>query len=165
MTNQPEPDGQTSPSRDALRDTRWLACGIWAAVFVGLLVTSYAGIVGPMSNVDLSLLSLESFQGDFDGDQNTPNRDLIAVVALAVSAVIALVVLFLWALFGRATTALLSSLTDSADSAREVPATVVWLTASGERSALGDILMWSGLAWALLIARPVLVAALRVLTA
>jgi hypothetical protein len=159
VTDAPELIDDESTQIDGV-DGRWIAFAIWGAVLLALLVTSYAGIVGPTSNIDLTLLTLERYQDLSSPEKGGLDTDLIAWVSLAITAAIALGILLLWALFGRATSALLSGLAD--EDGEDQPARA-WV-GGGNRSMLGDLLMWGGLVWALLIARPVLVRALRLLT-
>lgn len=163
MSDEPTTQEATSsPDPASSRQLRWLASGVWALVFVGLLVTSYAGIVGPMSNIDLSLITLEQFQAFDNDDESRPNNELISAAALIITAAIGLLLLWMWAIFGRATTALLSNLSDPPVEAE--PATASWLSPSHDRSSPGDLLMLAGMTWALLVSRPVVIAVLRLLT-
>lgn len=167
MSDQPGPETESVPvlDRESAQQLRWLAGGIWLAVFLGLLVTSYAGIVGPMSNIDLALLNLENFQAGFGDEEYSPDGNLIAGTALVITFVIGILILLLWTMFGRVTTALLGAFSDAERDAVSGPAPSVWLSADGERSTLSDLMLLGGLTWALLILRPVLIGALRILTA
>ena len=162
MSDQPEPTtiGPSSPA--ALRDTRWLSGGIWAAVLVALLVSSRAGLGAGIGVFDFGTLSLVAYSGV---ERSDPNRELAASAALILTVGIALSLVVAWWAFARATQALVAALSDSTDGDEDVPVPGIWLIEGKGRSPLSELATYLGIAWALIVLRPVVVTAIHVFTA
>ena len=160
MSDEPEPTtvGPSSPA--ALRDTRWLSGGIWAAVLVALLVSSRAGLGAGIGVFDFSTLSLIAYDGL---ERSDPNRELAASAALIFTLGIALALVVAWWAFARATQALVAALSDSTGE-EDAPVPGIWLIEGKGRSPLSELATYLGIAWALIVLRPVVVTAIQVFT-
>jgi hypothetical protein len=164
MTDQPDPEPEIVNSTPAaLRDTRWLAGGIWGGLLLALVVTSWGAVTGGGIAGSFGIFPFINLGTQDPADAN-PER--VATVGLIVTAIVAALVLFAWTRFAIATMALVSSLSDSSDDAEDQPATIYWLPATpGARSELVDLLGLVGLAWAAIILRPMVIAAVHIYSA
>jgi hypothetical protein len=159
VSDQPNIEPQP-PSAAALRDTRWLAGGMWGALLLALLVTSWAALRTGGSAIDLSLFSVFFF-----GDQaSDPNRDLAAAASLVITAAIALALVAAWWIFARATQGLLAALADASDGNDDEATPGIWLVEDGRRSPLSDLGTYFGVTWALIIMRPAVIVSIQVFT-
>src|SRR5687768_2957040 len=108
MTDQPDPEPEIVNSTPAaLRDTRWIAGGIWGAALLALLVSSWAAVSGgAIGGAGLFFpylgLGLDSNNGDAD-------PELVASFALIITIALAGVLAFAWWRFATATRQLLAA--------------------------------------------------------
>ena len=162
MSEHPESgEGMLPASAAALRDTRWLAGAIWAAELLALLVTSWAAQRVATSPYDLNFLSvLSSGSGQYN-----PDHKLIAATALVVTAGIAVMLVAAWWAFAKATHALIAALSDSSDTEEDAPVPGIWIAPGAGRSPLSDAASYVGIAWALIILRPAVIAVIQAFTA
>src|SRR5687768_12300988 len=113
MSDQPDSNpGTLSVSPAALRDTRWLAGGIWGGLLLALVVTSWGAVTGGGIAGSFGIFPFINLGTQDPADAN-PER--VATVGLIVTAIVAALVLFAWTRFAIATMALVSSLSDSSD--------------------------------------------------
>jgi hypothetical protein len=162
MTDQRDPEPEIVNSTPAaLRDTRWLAGGIWGAILLTLLVSSWAAVSGgAIGGAGLFFpylgLGLDSNNGEAD-------PELVASFALIITIALAGVLLFAWWRFATATRQLLAGISDVSDHPNADPAPAYWLGGSNAaRSELVDLFPALGVAWALIVIRPVAVLALQI---
>jgi hypothetical protein len=165
MSDQPNSNaGTSSVSPAVLRDTRWLAGGIWGALLLALVVTSWGAVTAGGAATSFSFLSFINLGASQNPDDMNP--DLVATVALVLMAIVSALLVLAWTRFAAATMSLVSSLSDSSDDAEDQPATIYWLpTTPGARSELVDLLGVLGLAWAAIVLRPIVVAAVQIYSA
>ena len=146
----------------ALRDVRWLAGGIWAAVLVALLVTSAVAITA-FTQGSLLTFSARSFTS-IAGNQGT-NGHAVAIAALCLAALEALALFTAWTAFVRATRNLVTAYAYDAGEADEAPAAAEWITdvmyvdsdpndPPAPRMIIADVVQFIGVAWAILIVTP-----------
>ena len=169
MSNQLSSDG-TSPGPGALaalRDARWLAGAIWAGLLLALLFTS-AQAVNSFTQGGLASRFFVSNMNGMDPSQN----HAIALVGLILSGGAALALLGGWWGFVRATRALVVAYSYSADEGEE-PMPAEWVLeathAEGEseaqpnpaRTMVSDVLQYVGIAWAVIIVTPAVLAAVQ----
>ena len=161
MSDQPGSTPELIPaSPAALRDTRWLAGAIWGGLLLALIVTSWAAVTGGGIAATFSYFPFISL-----GNQNPEDMEpeLVATVAVVLTAVVAALVVLAWIRFANATLSLVSSLSDSGDDAEDQPATMYWLpTVPGQRSELVDLVGLIGIAWGTMILRPIVVVAIQI---
>lgn len=162
MSEQPEVAGIAPASPAALRDTRWLAGAMWGAALFAALLTSWAALGGAGATGDAGLFSLLLLGG---GSGPGSDRDLAASASLIISAGIALMLIVVWWALSRATLGLIAALADSSDGPDDAPVPGMWLAQEGGRSALSDMATYLGVAWALIVLRPVVVVSIQVFTA
>ncbi len=160
MSEQPESSSGVVPaSPAALRDTRWLGGAIWGAELVALLVSSWAGQRIATSPYDFGLFAaISSSSGPLE-----PDRKLMATAALIITVGIAVVLVAAWWAFAKATHGLIAALSDSSDTEADEPVPGIWLVPGG-RSPLSDTASYLGVAWALIILRPAVIAAIQAFT-
>jgi hypothetical protein len=161
MSEQSEPTEDFLPaSAAALRDTRWLAGAIWGGALLTLLVTSWAAQRLASGPYDLTFLSaIYSSSGQFD-----PDRKLTTAAMLIITAGIAVVLVAAWWAFAKATHGLIAALSDSSDTAEDAPVPGIWIVHGGGRSPLSDVASYIGVAWALIILRPVVLGTIQAFT-
>jgi hypothetical protein len=88
---------------------------------------------------------------------------LVASFALIITIALAGVLLFAWWRFATATRQLLAGISDVSDHPNADPAPAYWLGGSNAaRSELVDLFPALGVAWALIVIRPVAVLALQI---
>lgn len=145
----------------ALRDTRWLAGLVWGAALLGLIVTSGAAVTAGAfgaAGLYVPYIGLESGSSGSGSD-----LQLVASFALVITVAIAGVVAYAWWRFGMATRQLLAGLSEASDDPESDPAPAYWLASvDGGRSEMVELIPALGMAWALIIIRPVAVIALQI---
>ena len=161
MTDKPESEPQIVNSTPAaLRDTRWLAGGIWGAVLLALLVSSWAAVSGGATGGAGLFFPYLGLGLENNGDANP---ELVASVALIITIALAGVLAFAWWRFATVTRQLLNGISDVSDHPNADPAPTFWLAGPNPaRSELVDLFPALGVAWALLVIRPVAVIALQI---
>lgn len=160
MSQEPEPP-PASPA--ALRDGRRVAVGMWAAMLLTLLVTSWAGLGTSINGNGLNESIVTYLSIALSGAPKDGVPETIAIVALAVTFAIAGVLLLGWLRFAQATRQMLDGLDDASDDADAVPVTSYWLPADdSSRSELLDLLAYVGAAWSLIILRPAILGTVQV---
>ena len=112
MSDQPDSNtGTSSVSAAALRDTRWLAGGIWGGLLLALVVTSVYGINSFTQG------SLASRYLGLPLQNASPNEKVAAAVGMIASGVAALILLAAWRSFATMTNVLVGALAGSSDAA------------------------------------------------
>jgi hypothetical protein len=147
----------------ALRDGRRIAIGVWVALLVTLLVTSWAGLGANLVTTGLNDSVITYLTVALSGSGKTGVPETIATAALALTVAIAGALVLAWMRFAQATRQMLDGLDDASGGPDTAPATSYWLPA-GEtnRSELLDLLTFVGVAWGLIILRPVVIGTLQV---
>ena len=150
----------TSPA--ALRDTRWLSGAIWIGFLFALLLTSWAGLGADLSGVGLGG-SIITYLTVALGGENEGTSEMIISFALIITAAIAGVLVYAWLRFAAATRQLVAGLAESTDDPEAASVASYWLP-SGEtgRSDLFDLVAALGVVWAIIVVRPVVLAAMRI---
>ena len=169
MSDQPSPSGTNSGAEAiaALRDARWLAGAIWAGLLLALLFTS-AQAAPAFTQGGLASRFFVSNMNGMDPSQN----HAIAVAGLILSGGAALALLGGWWGFVRATKALVIGYSYSADEGEDpIPAEWVLEEARAEgdaeaqpnptRTMVSDVLQYVGVAWAVIIVTPAVLAAVQ----
>jgi hypothetical protein len=154
MSDQPDSNtGTSSVSAAALRDTRWLAGGIWGGLLLALVVTSVYGINSFTQG------SLASRYLGLPLQNASPNEKVAAAVGMIASGVAALILLAAWRSFATMTNVLVGALAGSSDAADDSPAPADWLLPDvngGVFTRVGEVVQFVGFAWAVMIATPAL---------
>ncbi len=170
MSDQPDGSGTTATAitGTALRDTRWLAGGIWAGLLGALLVTSITAVDAfTQGSIASRYFAAVSNIGPGQGHSD----DALAVTGLIVSGLAALALFGGWFAFVRATRAMLLAYADAGIGDDEAPAPAEWVTdessADSTRTQVlrivpADVVMYIGLAWAVIIVMPAILAAVEV---
>ncbi len=161
VTEPSEPESEILNSTPAaLRDTRWLAGGIWAAVLLALLVTSWAAVgAGAIGGAGLFFPYLGI---GLDSSSNEADPELVASFGLIITIALAGVLAYAWWRFATATRQLLEGISDVSDHPNADPAPAYWLASGNARSELIDLFPALGVAWALTVIRPVAVIAVQI---
>ena len=169
MSDQPSPGG-TSPGAGtlaALRDARWLAGAVWAGLLLSLLFTSAQAVTSFTQGGLTSRFFVPTMNGQDPGQNHA-----IAVAGLILSGGAALALLGGWWGFVRATKALVVAYSYSADEG-EGPIPAEWVVEAAQaegdagaqpdptRTMVSDVLQYVGVAWAVIIVTPAVLAAVQ----
>lgn len=162
MSDEPE-SAETAPtSPAALRDARWLSGLMWTASLFALLLTSWAGLGADLSGAALGS-SVIAYLSVALGVEGGGNSDFIISFALILTAAIAGVLGYAWWRFAAVTRQLVAGLAESTDDPDAAAVASYWLpSAQTGRSDLFDLVLSLGVAWAIIVARPVILAAMRI---
>jgi hypothetical protein len=166
MSDQPSPT-TPSPTTDhtALRDTRWLAAGIWAGLLAALLVTSGTAV----ESFTTGSIASRCFSISSSG-VNGDNGKATAIVGLVLSGIAAAALFGGWWAFVRATRSLVLAYSDAGSGNDEEPAPAEWVTETEAadstttifRAVPADLLVFIGVAWVAIVMTPAVLAAVQV---
>lgn len=164
MSDQPSTASPARPvNAQALRDTRWLAAGIWAGLLAALLVTSTAAVEAfTQGSIASRYLTVSNV-----GDNSSSNT--LAISGLILSGVTAAALLGAWFGFVRATRSLVFAYSDAGSSDDEEPAPSEWVSeapsvdsaAAVFRAVPADLLVFIGVAWVAIVMTPAVLGAVQ----
>jgi hypothetical protein len=146
-----------------LRDSRWLAGGIWAGLLAALLVTSVAAVESFTQG------SIASRYFSFGAVQpGNENEHGLAVAGVIMAGLAALALLAAWYSFVRTTRSLVLAYADAGVSEEEEPAAAEWLMEGAGRDGStvyrampSELLIYVGMAWAAIIMTPAVLGAVE----
>lgn len=162
MSDEADLEATAPASPAALRDTRWLSGAIWLGVLFALLLTSWAGLGADLTGVGLGG-SIITYLTVALGGENDGTPEMLISFALLITAAIAGVLVYAWSRFAAATRQLIAGLAESTDDPDAASVASYWLpSAETGRSDLFDLVAALGVVWAIIVVRPVVLAAMRI---